>query len=303
MGCVGALVAALIVTGCYTPRAEDCSYTCNAGACPTGLHCVNNFCREDPRATDLCTPTGGDGSLDVPPSSYPQSVLMDNPTAYFRLGETSGTTAVNTIPAAADGMYIGLVTLGQAGALSDLSTAAAFNPTTGTQCVKVMADPAYEIDSGVSITLEAFIKIDSYEMSVREIAGKLGLQSTNPAGYAFGLQYDGSASRSRLRLRVGDGAMGETVVGMGYLDLGTWYHVAATLDAMNGAVQFYINGAPMGMANLTWKPIMIPSAAFTIGCQDESGTLKAGFNGTIDEVAFYRHVLPPERVMAHYASR
>jgi hypothetical protein len=305
MGFAGALVVLLIATGCYQPSAADCSYMCNAGACPTGLHCVNNFCREDPRATGVCRPTSGDGSLDVFASPYVQSVLMDQPAAYFRLGETSGTTAANMIPMTPSGMYIGGVHLGAPGALSDLSTAVTFKPTSGPQCVKVMSDPAFEVSAEVSFSLEAWIKLDSYEMSIVEIAGKLG--GPTPAGYSLGLQYEPTALRSRLRLRIGDGAMGETAIGMGapspFLDLDTWYHVAATLDSQTEQVKFYMNGAPMGMANLTRQPVLVPSAGFTIGCQDESGTLTAGFNGTIDEVAFYRSVLTPERVMTHYASR
>jgi len=279
---------------------------CNGGACPTGLHCVNNFCREDPRATGVCTPpAGGDGSLDVLPSAYVQSVMMDQPTAYFRLDETSGTTAANMIPTIPSGMYIGDVQLGVPGALSDLSTAVTFKPTSGIQCVKVMSDPAYEVSANDSFSLEAWIKINSYEMAIVEIAGKLGGPTT--AGYSLGLQYEPTQLQSRLRLRVGDGAMGDTATGMGvpnpFLDLDTWYHVAATLDAATEEVKFYVNGAPMGMDIVTRQPVVVPSAGFTIGCQDESGMLTAGFFGSIDEVAFYRSVLPPERVMTHYASR
>src|SRR4030095_2674763 len=53
-----------------------------------------------------------------PVGSYPERVALDGAVAYWRLGETSGTTANDSI-GTAHGTISGGVTLNQAGALAD----------------------------------------------------------------------------------------------------------------------------------------------------------------------------------------
>ncbi|HEY5922351.1 MAG TPA: LamG domain-containing protein [Kofleriaceae bacterium] len=302
MGIAWAIVAALIATGCYSPRAEDCSYTCNAGPCPSGLHCVNNFCRESPEAAVACSPGGADGRIDVLPSSYPTAVLADDPIAYFRLGEMAGATqAINEIAGTGLGTYTPSVMLGTPGALSDTSTAATFDPGAGAQCAAVTSLPIYEIIAGDSFSLEAWVNLKAYSQTVnREIVGKLGAVTAD-AGYSLGLQWEPSLGMSRIRLRMGDGTMGESETGNG-LTLDTWHHVVATFNATTMTVRFYVDGQDAGSDVFMQSSVAIESADFTIGCRD-NGTLESGFDGAIDEVAFYRKVLTPMQVMTHFANR
>src|SRR5215831_14920886 len=62
-------------------------------------------------------------------SAYSSAVLADHPVAYYRLGETSGTTAVDSSGNGSNGTYVGGVALGQPGALlpGDTDPAAGFN--------------------------------------------------------------------------------------------------------------------------------------------------------------------------------
>ncbi|MBA3397086.1 MAG: LamG domain-containing protein [Deltaproteobacteria bacterium] len=305
MGTVVALVAALIVTGCYSPRAEDCAYTCNAGACPSGLYCVQAVCRDEPAKLGPCT-SNSDAGRDVIPSNYSSVVLADLPTAYFRLGEMVGATqAFNEIAGAGDGAYTPSVMLGMPGALSDTSTAATFEPSTGVQCATVTSAARYDISNAASFSLEAWIHIETYlqtTTSHREIVGKLGAVGAVDSGYSLGLQWEPSAGMSRIRLRVGDGVAAQTLAGAA-LSLDTWHHVVATLEGTNKAVKFYVNGQNAGTGTFTVDSAAITTADFAIGCRDERGTLREGFDGSIDEVAFYRTVLSPGQVMTHFQNR
>ena len=78
-------------------------------------------------ATDAVTKTVTDWS-----SPYGSAVMQDQPLAYWRLGESSGTLAADFSGNTRDGNYNGGVTLGQPGAVSgDPDTASLFNGSSG----------------------------------------------------------------------------------------------------------------------------------------------------------------------------
>jgi len=63
-------------------------------------------------------------------SAYSDAVLADMPVRYYRLGDSSGTTAVDSSGNSQDGTYTGGVTLGASGAIQgDADTAATFDGT------------------------------------------------------------------------------------------------------------------------------------------------------------------------------
>lgn len=66
-------------------------------------------------------------------AGYYEQVMSDNPIAWWRLGESSGSTASNEIVTAADGTYNGGFTLGQTNDLPGLlgNAAVLFNGSTG----------------------------------------------------------------------------------------------------------------------------------------------------------------------------
>src|SRR5262245_66022564 len=89
-----------------------------------------------------------------PAGSYPARVVADGASAYWRLNETSGTTAVDVI-GGANGTISGGVTLGQAGALADGDTAMLFDATG--EYVSVPNGSYAAIGTG-AMTLECWIK-------------------------------------------------------------------------------------------------------------------------------------------------
>src|ERR1019366_5491825 len=87
------------------------------------------------------------------PDSYVSTVLSDSPSGYWQLGESSGTTAVDSSGNGNNGTYSSTgVTLGRSGALAaDPTTAAAFDGSTG----KVsLSTPGLPTSSGSNVTVE-----------------------------------------------------------------------------------------------------------------------------------------------------
>lgn len=217
-----------------------------------------------------------------PASAYGQAVNADGPTAWWRLGEASGTTAADQI-GTSPGTYAGGVTLGQPSLLSaDTNPAATFNGSTGR--VTIPDSPVLDFTNKLSI--EAWIKPTSLPTSgvFRSILTK---------AEAYSLQFNGPRleftiiqSGVRKRLQAPSGAV----------VAGTTYHVVGTFD---GTTQrLYLNGVQVasaalsGSASVTTKPVVIGSW---------DGTQEF-FNGTIDEPALYGKVLTAAQVAAHYSA-
>ena len=121
-----------LAPGTYTARAEQ---TDNAGN--TGQSAAVTFTAAAPDLT-----------------AYRSVVIADEPSAYWRLGETSGTVAVNAI-GAPNGEYRGGVALGQPGALStDSNAAAGFDGVNDT----VRMPDAAALDPTGSLSIEAWVR-------------------------------------------------------------------------------------------------------------------------------------------------
>lgn len=131
-----------------------------------------------------------------------------------------------------------------------------------------------------SFSIDAGVKIFSYPLSTeRVMAGMAG-------GYQLNLLPTG-----QLKF----GFSGNMVISENPIPIGTFVHVAGTVDGNGGAVNIYINGA------LDKTGTTIPGANsnfFQIGgFGDYSGTF---FQGLIDELEIYNRVLSAEEITAIY---
>ena len=220
-----------------------------------------------------------------PSSAYGRAVAADRPLGWWRLGETSGSAAVDQI-GLNNGTYSSSgVTLGQTGLVAtDPNKAAAFNGTSGS----VAIPPAALFNLGRAITLEAWIKPTSLPTtgafrSVLTKAEAYSLQFNGPR-----LEFTVMQSGTRRRLQTPSGV----------IVAGGTYHVVGTFD---GATQrLYVNGAQVASAALSGSASS-SGAPLVIGSWDGRSEL---FNGTLDEAAVYGTVLSAAQVRAHYdASR
>ena len=103
----------------------------------------------------ICTAFAALGPVRAQADSYSAAVLTDNPVSYWRLGESSGTTAADE-SGANPGTYLNSPTLGAPSLLASdtADTAVSFDGVNDT--VKVPSSPSLEL--GSTLSLEAWIK-------------------------------------------------------------------------------------------------------------------------------------------------
>jgi len=297
----GRLIGAAIVltSGCYSPAAQDCSFTCNAGACPSGLHCVNKFCRDDPNATDTCG-GGGDDAGDARSdgsSGYSAQVLASGPLGYWRLGESMGTVAHDEDSDLHAGTVTGAVTFGAPGALLDSSTAAAFH-NASMDCITVGDSPDMRfVGSGSTFTLEAWVRLSTaMPATLGYIISKSGY-TTGEVGYALHIATTGFAV-----FRTCNAAACDVMASLNPLVPNQFYYLVATFNGPGNEARLFVNGVRVATKPITTTPSST-TAFVAIGCRDRNPTLDQFFDGVIDEVAVYNTVLADSEILAHYQAR
>ncbi len=216
-----------------------------------------------------------------PPPEYRSAVIADEPVGYWRLGEASGTVAVDE-KAADPGTYRNGALLAQPSLLAgdSANTAVRFDGTN--DLVAIPSSSA--LSPATKVSVEAWIKPNALPTT-----GNFASVASKPESYS--IQFNGPRleftimqSKARRRLQAPAGA----------IVTGQAYHVVGTYD---GTTQrLYVNGAEVASAALTGA-ITTNTNALDIGSWSEGAE---DFNGTIDEVAVYAGALGPARVGVHY---
>jgi hypothetical protein len=223
-------------------------------------------------------------------SAYADAVLADAPVGYWRLGETAGTSAVDSSGHAHAGTYLGGVVLGVPGALpNDTNAAARFDGGNDRVTVAGVADPGT-----ADFTLEAWIKTAG-ATSDQVVAGKKG--SGNAGSWWFVVVTVDSGHVGQLRARVRNGSVTRTAYSTARVDDGAWHHVVVRFDRDVG-IGFYVDGAPVGSSAGVSTGSVANTGAFGIGLVPGSGN----FKGDLDEVAVYASLLSTAQVQAHFAA-
>lgn len=229
-----------------------------------------------------------------PPSfgrSYPAEVLLDAPSRYYRLGETSGTDAFDIGSDGVNGTYTNTPTLGQPALVRGGDGAAQFagassEMMTGT----VLSSPT------LPVTIECWVKFDS-------LTGNQTIVSSNrDTGNYRGINLGAIGDDFQLVLGDGSGASGSdrrSWVVANIFSIGPIYHIVVVVNSHTSA-EVWINGVQQ-------SPSTSGSAggvALTGGTLSVAANSKAGstyLSGTVDEVAFYNNkALNSDRILAHY---
>ena len=216
------------------------------------------------------------------PSEYRAAVLADNPRAYWRLGEQTGTTAVDQV-GVNHGTYSN-VALGSTGPLTgDDDSAASFDGTTA----YATAPDSNSLDLSSGATIEAWVK--RTKSSVWQIAvGKGGDGQSKNENYSLWISpFDKAVSF------FGNGTTFLRVESAAALDT-DWHYVVSTYD--NATAKIYIDGALQASVSSTvhLTPNSLP---INLGRINAGGSYYGGF---LDEVAIYGTVLTASQIGAHY---
>jgi RHS repeat-associated protein len=224
--------------------------------------------------------------------NYPAVAASDAPIGYWRLDETSGTSAADSSSAHANPLtYQGGVTLViQPGAINgDADPAVALNGSNGT----VTATNATTTGT-TNWTLEAWLNPSTLpQAGVVAYDGQLG---TNGYGFAVGATNGSSlSSGSHLIGILGSVTMFDS--GFNFSAPNTWYHVVMTRDTTKATL--YANA--VAQATTSTQTPVAPGARFSLGSGFTSTSVQMNpFAGSIDEAASYNALLSPGRILAHY---
>jgi len=223
--------------------------------------------------------------------AYANAVTLDNPSLWYRLGEPSGTTAVDAGSARRNGSYVGSPVLGRPGALNcSPDTAVMFNGST----TEVTTSTAAAVPAPSTFSVEAWFattvgggKLIGFGNSRSGTSSQYDRQVylTNSGQVVFGLYVSG------YRIAASPGT---------YLD-GKYHHVVATLSG--AGMILYVDGVKVA-ANATTTTAESNTGWWRVGYDNLSGwpgaPTRSHFTGLLDEVAVYPTALSATRVAAHY---
>jgi hypothetical protein len=246
-------------------------------------------------------------------ADYPTTVLGDHPVAYYRLEETSGTTATDSSGNGFDATYA-----------FDLDTS-------GVPDFPILGIPGIQTNSilfqlyydGLGVQHRGFVDIPFHpELSPTTGDGQHGApfsaecwvqptsqpadysiplamfgryEQTAPYGNASGWNfYQSPGPNSFWILNVKNGPFAQ--VSELPIQLRQWYHLAVTFDG--STFVFYTNGVAARSSGGNTGYLADHGFDGQIGAGDNSGFLP--FNGAVDEVAFYTNVLTVGQVLGHY---
>ncbi|MEM7220843.1 MAG: cadherin domain-containing protein [Pseudomonadota bacterium] len=235
------------------------------------------------------SPFAADDGMD-----YVSAITGQSPLGYWRLGESSGSAAVDLGSVGNNGTYVGAA-LGAAGVVvEDGDTAASFD---GTDDHVVVSDQAaYQITNG---TIQAWIKPDSVGGIQTFIAKD---SSANGAG-DFGFYLNNG--RLSVEFETGSGPR-QGVYSNVSVDVNEWNHVAVTFGS-NG-LQLYLNGQLIGTNSGFTGGFVGNTNDFVFGMDNISappGSNLPGsnfFSGDIDEVALIGTQLTATQIAELYGA-
>jgi Concanavalin A-like lectin/glucanases superfamily len=244
-------------------------------------------------------------------ADYPTTILNDNPSAYYRFEETSGTTAfdssVNGNAATYNFNSADSPILGEAGI--DTNSILFTGPGPGG-----LGDYGY-----VNIPASSLITpLQTDGIHSAAFSAELWVQPTSlpPGSETFTVPIEQGAYNAGnpegWNIYVSGVGAGNGNSGYFYLDMrpnlfqgigaagpitfGQWYHLVLTYDGTNSAM-FYVNGVPYGPYNAAgYLPYTADGAH--VGNGQDVGWY--ALDGGVDEVAFYTNVLTANQVMTHY---
>ncbi|MFP6753303.1 MAG: DUF1553 domain-containing protein [Pirellulaceae bacterium] len=258
-------------------------------------------------------------------SPYANVILADKPVGYWTMEEKAGKQIQNygTTGAALGGTLMNQVMLGQAG--PRLPDYPLFNNENRALLLGkpagwvVVSDPGekspLDFDNGDSITIEAWINLQS--LSEGQQVYILGKGRTNNPGVAsdnqnYSLRMRGMEGTARLSFlfRNADNRPGQqndfhrwnSKEGL-ILD-GRWHHVAFVYrfgdpDSAHAVIDGTPGRGSWEMGGPTSKPPVVDNDELWIG-SSMGGNPGCSFQGGLDEVALYRHLVPIERLSRRY---
>ena len=211
-------------------------------------------------------------------SSYASVVVGDGPVSYWRLGEGSGSVAVDASGHGSNGTYSGGFTQGVAGAVSaDTDTAVGFDGVSAN--VSVPDTAALRLNGSFSI--EFFARLTSF---VNTWPGLL-VKGSSATADGYLVWYDSAGALHFKRNNI------DVATSIGALTSDRFHHFVLTYDGTHAS--WYRDGT-FDRAKTVTYPASAGTTALNLGRGDNFG------RDVLDEVALYGQALTATQITNHY---
>ena len=213
--------------------------------------------------------------------------------AYWDLEEGTGTTTTAAVGSPqADGAFVGATWTATGLAPIEGTTAAVlFNSTNGdrieTNYPGVLGQAARSITAWIRAnatqTNNGGIACWGVDVATQRYSFRLNTNASNGVMRALRLEINGSRSVATTPLNDGQ-----------------WHHVAITHDtgALIGAVNFYVDGKPDAQSGTSGGGVIDTASSAVVIGNSGHNTGSFGFDGAIDDVRIYDHVLSAAEIKA-----
>ena len=225
-------------------------------------------------------------------STYAAAVLADNPSIYWRLDNTAGTTAVDSSPNQANGTEAANIVLLRTGATSD-GDLAIQTVGNGPAVTYGQAGNAPALPQGNNPwSVEFWMKGGSTYTTL----WSMGCNSTAGSGVTFTQKGVNSFS-----LTIAGSSTSPVFTSKQSVSNGSWNDLAVTYNGQT--VSVYVNGTLAGSNTLKTALNLIPCTLSLGGSTTSSASTKASTSTagrSFDEFALYPQALSTTRLLAHY---
>ncbi|QQG36423.1 MAG: type I secretion C-terminal target domain-containing protein [Micavibrio aeruginosavorus] len=221
--------------------------------------------------------------------SYMAAMKNYDALLYYRLGETSGGTAADTM-GVLNGSYINTPTLNVADFNGGLSNnAVEFNGTN--EYVRINDNAVFDLGAA---TFMAWFRSDTNSATQQTVMSKDGSSGgqfqigvTTDDGDIVGLLQNGGGAAINFDID-------QSVA------LNTWYHLAISFSTSSG-VEVYLNGSSI-YTNASFTTALGSNYDFLIGAENRGGnnTVSRYFNGRIDEVTVFNYKMGDQTIANIY---
>jgi hypothetical protein len=191
--------------------------------------------------------------------------------------------------------------------VTGLTNGALYFNTNGTAIPNVLAipsvgspaPPSLDFSSGGTFTLSAFVNGTLPQTN----GGAIFCKGTGGGGEQFAVDLNGAAANFRFYVRgTNNGVFINPVATTAVPVNGTWQHVAAVCDCVNGIMNIYVNGQLAG-ASVAPLTLLSNSHEISIGNRQSGATpYNLPFTGGIDEARMYNRALTSADIQALYAT-
>ncbi|MFA5204732.1 MAG: LamG domain-containing protein [Lentisphaeria bacterium] len=243
-------------------------------------------------------------------AGYMETVVADNPIAYYRLGETTGTAAANLGSTASSASYVNSPTLGTVGAIvSDSAANRAVTLNGSTQGIRLdNAGQGTPFEPNTSnLTLELWMKTTSTTNSrlLSWYAYATGGAASGGQGL-YGLYFydDGRVS---FDVRGDENKYRSVIASTVNVRDGYWHQVVGVLNRTANTISIYVDGQLINTGFTTSPTPALTTITsskldtqLTMGYQNSTSPIY--FSGSLDEVAVYRTALTDADILEHYTA-